>query len=107
MSATLDAHQRRVWQDEPARFVRELFEVTPDGWQDEVLAAFPTRPRLAMKACRGPGKAAVLATPEVKENPRQTGRRAELDRSEDLRRSDGSRNCDKCHSGEGGRNADK
>ena len=49
------------WQDEPAAFVREMFGVVPDKWQDEVLAAFPKAPRLAMKACKGPGKTAVLA----------------------------------------------
>lgn len=41
--------------------VRELFDVTPDAWQDEALEAFPTSPRLAMKACAGPGKTAVLS----------------------------------------------
>jgi hypothetical protein len=41
--------------------VREQFGVVPDPWQDEVLAAFPRNQRLAMKACKGPGKTAVLA----------------------------------------------
>lgn len=41
--------------------VRELFGVTPDAWQDEVLAAFPKQPRIAMQACAGPGKTACLA----------------------------------------------
>lgn len=36
--------------------VRELFNVVPDAWQDEALAAFPTSPRMALKACKGPGK---------------------------------------------------
>jgi hypothetical protein len=49
------------WQDQPAAFVREMFGVLPDKWQDEVLQAFPKAPRLAMKACKGPGKTAVLA----------------------------------------------
>jgi hypothetical protein len=53
--------QLRAWRDDPMRFVREQFRVTPDPWQDEVLAAFPVRPRLAMKACKGPGKTAVMA----------------------------------------------
>ena len=39
------------WWDSPQRFVREVFGVVPDPWQDEVLAAFPTHQRLAMKAC--------------------------------------------------------
>src|SRR2546430_9784758 len=50
-----------AWRDDPPRFVREVFGVEPDGWQDEVLAAFPRNQRLAMKACKGPGKTAVLA----------------------------------------------
>ena len=51
----------RAWKADPRRFVRELFGVTPDPWQDEVLAAFPHNQRLAMKACKGPGKTAVMA----------------------------------------------
>src|SRR6185503_187134 len=51
----------RAWKADPGRFVREQFGVTPDAWQDEVLAAFPRNQRLAMKACKGPGKTAVLA----------------------------------------------
>jgi phage terminase large subunit len=41
--------------------VRELFGIEPDLWQAEVLDLFPISPRLAMKACTGPGKTAVLA----------------------------------------------
>ena len=51
----------RAWKRDPPRFVRDVFGVTPDPWQDEVLAAFPRNQRLAMKACKGPGKTAVLA----------------------------------------------
>lgn len=50
-----------AWKRSPSRFVRDVFGVTPDPWQDEVLEAFPRHPRLAMKACKGPGKTAVLA----------------------------------------------
>ena len=50
-----------AWQASPHAFVRELFGVVPDKWQEEVLEAFPHHPRLAMKACKGPGKTAVLA----------------------------------------------
>ena len=42
-------------------FVRDVFGVVPDAWQDDVLAMFPRTPRLAMKACKGPGKTTVLA----------------------------------------------
>src|SRR5690349_11032835 len=51
----------RAWKTDPVRFVREQFGVEPDPWQAEVLMAFPRHQRLAMKACKGPGKTAVLA----------------------------------------------
>jgi hypothetical protein len=41
--------------------VRELFGAEPDGWQEEALELYPSSPRLAMKACKGPGKTCVLA----------------------------------------------
>jgi hypothetical protein len=41
--------------------VRELFKTEPDRWQEEALEAFPTSRRIAMRACVGPGKTAVLA----------------------------------------------
>lgn len=49
------------WKQRPDIFVRELFGVTPDPWQDEVLREFPRQNRIAMVACAGPGKTAVLA----------------------------------------------
>src|SRR6202790_3773477 len=49
------------WREQPQLFVRECLGVTPDAWQDDVLAAFPTNQRIAMKACKGPGKTAVEA----------------------------------------------
>jgi phage terminase large subunit len=55
------AEQLRNWRQHPARIVRELFDVEPDAWQEEALEAFPRSPRLAFKACKGPGKTAVLA----------------------------------------------
>jgi len=51
----------RCWREDPSQFVREVFNTEPDLWQDEALSAFPSSPRLAMKACKGPGKTAVLA----------------------------------------------
>jgi len=51
----------RLWRERPDVFVREVLGVTPDAWQDDVLRAFPTSPRMAMKACKGPGKTGVLA----------------------------------------------
>ena len=55
------AEQVRRWREQPASMVRELFGVTPDAWQEDVLAAFPLNQRIAMKACKGPGKTAVLS----------------------------------------------
>ena len=59
--------QRRVWEKlrrwklDPISFVRENFGVEPDAWQAEALMLFPASNRLALKACKGPGKTAVLA----------------------------------------------
>ena len=63
MSALAEASIETLlrWWEHPADFVREVFEVEPDAWQVDVLEAFPHSPRLAMKACKGPGKTAVLA----------------------------------------------
>ncbi len=51
----------RLWREKPQAFVRDVFGVTPDAWQEDVLAAFPVKPRIAMKACAGPGKTALLS----------------------------------------------
>lgn len=50
-----------TWRADPAQMVRELFGVEPDLWQADVLKAFPRHQRLAMKACKGPGKTTVLS----------------------------------------------
>lgn len=51
----------RAWRERPGQFVREVFGVTPDPWQDDVLAQFPGCTRLAESASKGPGKTATLA----------------------------------------------
>lgn len=51
----------RRWRADPPNMVRELFKAEPDAWQADVLTAFPSSPRMAMKACKGPGKSCVLA----------------------------------------------
>ncbi len=51
----------RLWREKPQVFVREVFGATPDAWQDDILAVFPHQPRIAMKACKGPGKTCLLA----------------------------------------------
>ena len=55
------AEKFRRWREHPSVFVREEFKVEPDAWQEEALEAFPHNPRMAMRACKGPGKTATLA----------------------------------------------
>lgn len=59
--ASAAADKLRLWREKPHIFVREVFGATPDGWQDQVLEAFPHQPRIAMKACKGPGKTCLLS----------------------------------------------
>lgn len=60
-----EARRVKRWREDPVLFVRENFGVEPDPWQIDVLRAFasnePRKRRIAMKACKGPGKTAVLA----------------------------------------------
>lgn len=49
------------WRADPVAFVREVFGAEPDAWQAEVLAAIVTNQRVALKACKGPGKSCVMA----------------------------------------------
>lgn len=55
------AAQFRAWRMNPVKFVRDNFRAEPDTWQAEILMAAVKYPRLAMKACKGPGKSCVLA----------------------------------------------
>jgi phage terminase large subunit len=50
------------WREHPAQMVEELFRIKPDIWQREFLEAFPRNQRMAMQACKGPGKTFVLAS---------------------------------------------
>lgn len=59
--AELGLEKARLWRNRPGVFVREVFGATPDLWQDDVLEAFPDAERLAMVACKGPGKTCVDA----------------------------------------------
>lgn len=61
MTQALAADTLRRWREHPLQMVRELFKVEPDLWQADALEAFPHSPRMAMKACKGPGKTALLA----------------------------------------------
>ena len=51
------------WRAHPEDFVREEFGIEPDPWQYKALRALadPKQKRIAMKACKGPGKTAFLA----------------------------------------------
>lgn len=49
------------WREHPESMVRELFNVEPDAWQLEGLQNFPHDRKQAFKACKGPGKTALLA----------------------------------------------
>lgn len=55
------ANKLKLWRAHPDVFVREVFGATPDPWQDEILKAFPTNQRIAMKASKGPGKSCIEA----------------------------------------------
>jgi hypothetical protein len=58
-----------TWFDDPAEFVRATFRPRPtrdspdgiDAWQHDVLDAVTVALRIALKACKGPGKSCVLA----------------------------------------------
>lgn len=41
--------------------MRECLKAEPDAWQLDVLQAFPHQQRVALKACKGPGKSALMA----------------------------------------------
>lgn len=55
----------RGWRENPVSFVRDNFKVEPDPWQVRALDTFGRQDipklRLALRACVGPGKSAVLA----------------------------------------------
>lgn len=62
----MDKYQRaaaniRRWRADPVQFVRDVFSVEPDEWQKDFLLAYAESTRIAAKACKGPGKTAVLA----------------------------------------------
>ena len=46
---------------DPVRFVREVFGAEPDAWQVDALRAVAKNPKVAMSACKGPGKSCLLA----------------------------------------------
>lgn len=55
------AHTILRWKRDPIAFVRECLKAEPDAWQREVLGNLVKNQRLAMKACKGPGKSCLMA----------------------------------------------
>jgi hypothetical protein len=55
------AEKMRRWIESPLYFVRDQFGVEPDLWQVEALNEFNRNQRMAFKACKGPGKTALLS----------------------------------------------
>ena len=51
----------RTWRSDPVQYVKDNFQVNPDPWQIDILMAYVSNNRIAMKACKGPGKTCVLA----------------------------------------------
>jgi hypothetical protein len=49
------------WLKDPVSFVVECLKAEPDKWQIQFLREFNSNQRMALKACKGPGKTAVLA----------------------------------------------
>lgn len=53
----------KEWRHNTPLFAYEVFGMSPDGWQEKAFNAWddPSKPRIAMQACAGPGKSAVEA----------------------------------------------
>ena len=64
MASEAAVERLRKWITDPSEFVADNFGVVPDAWQMDVLKLLPSKggvSRIAMKACAGPGKSALLA----------------------------------------------
>lgn len=63
MAQTATLAKLREWKAEPCKYVYDQFKATPEDWQADTLNAFadPTKPRISMQACAGPGKSTVLS----------------------------------------------
>lgn len=51
----------KLWREDPVVFVKEVFGVDPDPWQEKSLRDFPKNNRMCWLACKGPGKTALLS----------------------------------------------
>jgi hypothetical protein len=62
MIAGSAAAKLRAWKADPELYVAEVFRATPDKWQRKALRALVgEKRRIALKACKGPGKSCFLA----------------------------------------------
>jgi hypothetical protein len=65
--SAIDAAAQRIrsWRSNVAQFAWDNFKFKPDRWQQEFFDVFPSqdanKKRIALQACAGPGKTAVLA----------------------------------------------
>lgn len=65
MSDLLERASERIreWQHNTTQFAKQVFDFTPDAWQKDAFDAWddPSKPRISMQACVGPGKSIVEA----------------------------------------------
>lgn len=62
MSRKAAADKMRAWIQDPHLFIRDNFQIEEDEWQYEATEAFRRgEKRIALAACKGPGKSAWLA----------------------------------------------
>lgn len=57
----MSAEALAAWRDDPVLFVRQVLKAEPDPWQADVLQDYRKHSRIALKACAGIGKTALLA----------------------------------------------
>ena len=53
----------KAWREKPIRFMDEELKIKPDRWQEKVLTLLedPSKMRISMQACAGPGKSYLEA----------------------------------------------
>jgi phage terminase large subunit len=58
----LQPHQvMKLWRHRPKIFMRDVMDVTLDGWQEDCIDMYMEYQRLAMVASKGPGKTFILS----------------------------------------------
>ena len=50
-----------AWRYDPVAFVKAAFGAHPDKWQEDALRSVAQNKRIAMSACKGPGKSCLMA----------------------------------------------